>query len=270
MTIETPPTPTTSKPDNISRLIGLLAILAPTFYLIGNSFYEGLLASFGITNSLFPLSVQDTYLNGFYGVGMILFSATKALIEFIADLSPFGILFVFFISVFVVYLYSKFKNTILDSTIAKTIITKLKSCWKYLHWDNNHFSKALTVTALISYLGALVFYTLLCATILWLCLPTAAYIVGKNLNADSLVEFRTGGCQFDQKTGWSNCHTLKSKDGKVIHEGYLTAQNSSRVAFFTKEGSNIFIIPKDAILSRQWQAIDKDHPKKNQPAQKAK
>lgn len=270
MTTETLPASTTIKPDSISRVIGLLAILAPTFYLIGDSYWEGYLASAGISKASFPLSVQDTYIHGFYGVGVILFSATKALIEFIADLSSIGMLIVFCISVLVVYLYNKFKNTQLNSTIAIRIIAKLKSCWQYLHWDNNHFSKAVTATAFISYLGAVVFYILLFATILWLALPFMAHYAGQNLHTIKVEKYRTNGCQFDQKTGWSNCHTLKSKDGKVIHKGYLTAQNSSRVAFLTKDGSSIYIMPKDAILSRQWQAKNEDQPKKNQPAQEAK
>lgn len=254
-TVQTSEASTNSKPDRISRLIGLLAILTPTFYLMGSSYYEGLLTVAGVSKDSFPISTQETYVHGFYGVGAILIKATSGLFEFITNLSLSGIFIILGLCTFLFYSFSKFKNTKLNSTIASRIMDKCKKLWIYLHWNNNDFSRAITITAIGSYLIVLFLYVLICASFLWWLLPMSSYYVGKSMNFDKLTEFRTHGCQFNKKTGWSNCHTLKSKDGKVIQEGYIIAQNNIRVAFLIKGATNIVTIPKDAVLSRQWQAI---------------
>ena len=262
--VQTSEASTNIRSDNISKLIGLLAILAPTFYLMGDSYFSGALENAGIAKTSFPLSIQETYVQGFYGVGAILVKATSAFYQFLINLSPIGILLILSLCTLFFYLFSKFKNTQFNSTIASIIVGKFKKQWQYLHWNNNHFSRAITITAIGSYLIVLLLYILICASLLWWLLPMSSYYVGKSVNSDKLTEFRTHGCQFHQETGWSNCHILKSKDDKVIHKGYLAAQNSVRVAFLTAEGISILTIPKDAVLNRQWQAVKNTKTKNDQ------
>ena len=241
--------------DNLFKklnfVLALIGALAPIGYLIGLNFYQGKLHAYGISSIPFAISTQDIYIMAYYAIFYMLTSIgdyIKELLNILFTIYGFlTALSIIGIATLVIYFLIKPSFDDKDKTRNKYII-KIKSFLSHLHWKNNYFTRALGITGALSYLLFSFIYLLISAPVLYIALPYVAFHQGENTEKENRDGYLKNGCTQEKNQIFQNCYSLKQKNGDVMVEGLLITQSKDMIVFFTKEGSYISELPKDAIL----------------------
>ncbi|MCI5138679.1 MAG: hypothetical protein D3922_09770 [Candidatus Electrothrix sp. AR1] len=122
-----------------SRLIGpaIIALIPVVAYLLGISFYQGYLSTFGVSNAELPVSTQYVYLCAYHAIGDILLKKPSYIIGLIVKLPPcyLSAIILTIIGVSYFLLWLKKKNT---SPCCSNHFPKIEKMLSWLHWKNNN------------------------------------------------------------------------------------------------------------------------------------
>ncbi len=239
------------KGHKLAYLLVLLGAMTPAGYIVGLSYHQGYLSAFGVDGGAFPLSTQEAYVQGYYAtvfLGAGLINKVSAAIHWV--LTPKGAFtFLGAISSIALVIYWLIKMASVSwSEFSSSIGSRLKNIFAYLHWRDNDFTKALSVTSVISYLLFFVIYALTLLAIIWIFAPYAAYTQGFSVAEERLEAYLEKGCVVEKGKRFSNCRVLRDANGKVVHRGLLVAYSNSSVAFFSGGRSFVSSLPKGATL----------------------
>lgn len=234
----------------VKQFIALLALLAPVAYLIGLSFHQGTLSAYGIESDSFPLSVQDMYVEAFFAISYLLLTITKfviTLVKLVTTLPGLGWFIAIALTIAAI-LYVILKRPKIRKLRYSIEFPLIKRLINYLHWENNDFTKALSITGFISYSLFVLLYGLVALSVLWFAFPLAAYYQGRDVATQKIDLYLKEGCHLKKGERWGNCKALKTADNKIVYEGILVAHANGYVAFFTKAGSFVTKFPDDGVI----------------------
>ncbi|MEE9363959.1 MAG: hypothetical protein V3U92_15265 [Cellulophaga sp.] len=116
-----------------------------------------------------------------------------------------------------------------------------------MHWDNNNLTKVVGIRSALSYLVLALIYIILAISLFWVVIPWAANYKGHEVAERKRDTYLKKGCFYEKDSLWSNCMSLKSKDGKTIYKGILIAHTKEHVAFFNSKGTVIAKYQKTAL-----------------------
>jgi hypothetical protein len=226
------------KKSYLVRLIGGLAIIAPLIsvvaYLLGISFYQGYLNTFGVDSDSFPISTQYVYLNSYHAVTYILFnllSNTLSIFEFLKQ-TNFSFIFI----------------------ILLNVLGLIGGGWYLRKKDTSWTEKIIAIVFIILLLYPFLLLLLLGTAVFWWSPSHISSLAGQKIAEEKIVKFTKNGCTFDQRTEnikINTCSIIQNKDGKILHEGLLIAINDKDIAMFKKDGSYIFTRQKDWLIRRK-------------------
>ncbi len=234
--------------SKLQLIITALAVLAPLFYLIGLSYYQALLTTYGISTDTFPINVQDTYVAAYIAIAQLwlpLFMSIKSILMWMITCE--GIISISFFILGVALLLF-FLQKILTSEIYKKLSLWLGNKLKEYHWDTNNCSMALGLAGIFSYLVFAFIYMPFGLFCLWILPSVLGYSPAKEFANNNIDQYLQKGCFYEENKRWSNCKVLQSKDGKILYEGILIASTETRIAFFTKSGAVVAQIPNGALI----------------------
>lgn len=234
--------------SNIQILLSLTAIVAPVFYLVGLSFYHGLMNTYGVNTDLFNLSIQDIYFSAYIAVLKLLIELKNfvltSLISWQGLTTLLGI-FILIIALTNIYIH---QNKIKEHKRLSWAVALARKINSFFSLDKPSFGGTVTFSSLITFLIAN--FIALAATIfsLWAIPSTIGYSMGVAAASKKVDIYLEKGCYFERDTRWSNCRTLKSKNGETIYKGILVSHSENLIAFFTKDGAITTQVPDGAIL----------------------
>jgi hypothetical protein len=260
------------KNSNSSRLklfLAVVGIFTPAGYLIGLSFYQGTFIAYGISKStdVFPISVQEVYVTAYYAISYLFMGISSLIIKVFTSLFSAPTIYwsLSFIALLVAILYLTFKRPpFLKNWLPKWLINLVQKSIYYLHWDNNNLTKVVGIISALSYLILSLIYIILAISLFWVFTPWVASYKGQEVAEEKRDKYLEKGCFYEKDSLWSNCMSLKSKDGKTICKGILIAHTKEHVAFFNSKGTVIVKIPIDSTivneLSKKYnKKINSDH-----------
>jgi len=235
--------------DNFGKrlqyLLSFIAIFAPIFYLIGLSYHQTILNSYGLDPGLFPITLQDTYVAAYiavtrlllpiYVVGIELFSwisenKLSTLLRAIAALSLLAVL-IFCIKISIKSIYYQ--------TVTKFIQSKL-----FTHTITQSYGLA----GIISYLVMAFLYIPFALICLWILPTVLGAQAAKTYVNEKINDYTKYGCYFKENSRWSNCRILQSSGGKALYQGILIAQTENHIAFYTQTGTVLLTLSDDYII----------------------
>jgi len=241
------------KISKVNLALAVIGLVAPAGYLVGLSYYQAVLSSYGVSSDSFPLQTQDAYVMAYYAIFHLLLVVTKfvsAIFEilFIEHLVWTLVGLTTLVTIFYLILRPKLEDTKNNTKIKKVF----KSIFEYLHWDNNTLTRAITVVGVIFYWLMSVLLIVSALSAFWIALPLASYHKGKDIALEDIKTFRENGCEKKDQEIWTNCKSLVSNDGQILYEGILVAHNQGYVAFLTKDGTFVSKMPKDSFIRNKF------------------
>ncbi len=220
-----------------------LAIVTPFAYLLGLSFYQGGLYTFGVEADIFPLSTQYIYVNSYYALLFILSTCLSIIIGLWAETNWYSLLIILL-------------TIVVGRTVQLVAKKNTNPCFKRIksflaqYYDHESMKPYLVVSGVVSFFSFLIYLLLGVTLCLWLpCY--AAYSAGQGRAEKIIKDYRDHGCKTNQKAGLNRCTLVKDKDGKVLYEGVLVAISDKEIAIFNKDGSHIFAKQADFVLQRK-------------------
>ncbi|WP_444933046.1 hypothetical protein [Microbulbifer sp. JTAC008] len=243
------------KANQINLFLAYLAVLTPAGYLVGLSFYQGKLAALGVSTEVFPLAVQDAYVSAYYAIGYLLIAVSSICSDFLKLIFSWPriiytlIAFCSFIGLCYWIIKSKKRS---NSKLKRFLWLQIKKIISYLHWKNNDFTKAVGIAGLASYGILSILYVLAFIAVFWFAIPAASYYRGLDYGASIRSNYLESGCHIGDDDFWGNCHTVNSKDGKLIFKGILVVHAKDHVAFFHDGGSIVMKIPEGANITKDF------------------
>ncbi|MDU9048622.1 MAG: hypothetical protein Q3M30_07205 [Candidatus Electrothrix sp. Rat3] len=218
------------------RLIGpaIIALIPVVAYLLGISFYQGYLSTFGVNSDIFPISTQYVYLNAYYAVTHILFKFLSNILSAFELLKQIDFPFVFIILLNILSLAAGF--------------------WWLKKKNTTRIEKSITIVCIVLLLYPFLLLLLLGTAIFWWSPSRIASLAGQKIAEEKIVKFTKNGCTPDQKTELvqiDNCSVIQDKDGNVLHEGLLIAINDKDIAMFKKDGIYTFPRQNDWLIRRK-------------------
>lgn len=241
------------KSSSLSLAIAIIAaIITPSAYLLGLSYYQGYLSAFGIESDGFPISAADIYVFSYKAVGLFLLALANLSVEAINNIfSPSRIgCYIAVLIVLVGIIYLLFRFVIPNPTI-QGALAKVKAIFSRFHWKNNDFTKSVGIVAVASYLVVAIITSVAAIALFWWLLYLSAYSKGNSVAQEEIKIFMANGCHEEIKTKWDTCSVVLDNNGAVVHEGLLVAINDKEIAFFKKDGSYVFQRKDDAVLKRK-------------------
>lgn len=224
------------KKSYLVRLIGgpaIIALIPIVAYLLGISFYQGYLSTFGVDSDIFPISTQYVYLNAYHAVTYILID-----LFYCGLLKQTNFSFVFIILLNVLILVGGFWWL------------KKKDQKK----DRSRIEKYIAILCIVLLCYPLLLLFLLGTAIFWWSPSRAAYSAGQKIAQKKIDSFNENGCSPDQKTARvkiDTCSIIQDKDGKTLHEGLLVVINDKDLAIFKKDGIYTFPRQKNWVIRRK-------------------
>ena len=85
-----------------------------------------------------------------------------------------------------------------------------------------------------------VFFSVVLSLVLF---PLWSHHEGRSYSKEIRDKYLEKGCFYEKDSLWSNCSSLKGKDGKTLYKGILIAHTKEYVAFFDCKGTVITEIP---------------------------
>lgn len=220
-------------------------ILSLSGYMIGNAFYQGSLAAYGVSFTSFQPSTEDLYLHAFYYLSFVWVDV----IEYLADLTRIAksanllswIVFVFIcLGILLAFIFIFFRIVPQYKEPVKSLINKIEKLYIFFYAELKN-----TAFLMVVFVGPVLVMAA------WVLLPIDAHKRGEKLAGIAITEFLEKGCFTEEGKRWSNCKVLRDSNGHVIYEGILVAQSQGKVAFMTKEGSFVTEIPKEAVIENK-------------------
>jgi hypothetical protein len=237
--------------SNFSYLkVLLLAAIPFAGYIVGNSYHQTYLDSFGINADAFPLSVQDIYVRTFESLTLFSHETTISVTKITSKLSLFltleflSIILLIYIGAvaWAILVIGSGKITTSSENGANTVTTN-KSNW-FIFTSSLVLGLPLTVAvvALIIAIPMMLFITLI-----------LVYMLGSSQAQDVaqgiITDYKKHGCEVANNTKqWKPCTQLNDSKGKEIYKGILIVQNDKRVAFYNGKESVILEIPTGAVI----------------------
>lgn len=220
----------------------IFATIPPVAHLMGYSFYQGYLSSFGVDSDIFPISTQYIYINAYYAVTFILIMLLDFLINLLLHM-PWYSYAIIAATVLMIYFLSKHSNeenrkTIKNINIFSGFMQKELSVSIGIVWG---------VLSLFSFL----LYCLLAITIIWWLPSYISYREGRKIAIERIELFKQYGCRLDNNINLNKCTVIYDGSYKELYEGFLIAINEKSIALFKKDGTHIFTRKDNFILQRK-------------------
>lgn len=214
---------------NLNQLLTTLSLtltfLLPLFYVTGINAYAGSLSSYGVDSSLFPLNVQDVYVQ-FYYACILLFIEGASLIadnNLILHISLVGLCIVS-VLIFVLYRISQNKESSIYKKL-KNLINKIPSQKIQI---NYYIKFIVTLLNTDRNIMAIVF-----ALLIIIYLPSHAY-QNANLQANiTKKEFQSSNCEKIR------CIALKDENKNIVVQGLAVAANKEMIAIYNGEKTTV-------------------------------
>ncbi|XOF32808.1 MAG: hypothetical protein ACL93V_12375 [Candidatus Electrothrix sp. YB6] len=215
------------------QLIGaaIIAFIPAVAYLLGISFYQGYLSTFGIDSDIFPISTQYIYINAYHAVPHILINLLSSLLsmsEPIRQINPWFVL-----------------------TILLDLCFIAGAFWWLKKKDRNRVEKSIVISGIALLSSPILLLLLVGTTVFWWSPSFVAHSAGQKIAEKKITLFKQNGCSADQKTELDICSVIRDKDGNILHEGLLIAINDKDIAMFKKDGSYIFSRQNNWVLQRK-------------------
>lgn len=225
----------------------LSASIIPISYLVGNSYYHGILSVYGLSPDAFPVAASELYMFAYGFITLKFASWWNDLYQFIVNSIGFVLVGVLLLVGFIGFLVYLVKAEETDTFPA------------WLYWLKKAFdpkANSMSLTLFASFqlmkIIAQLFYLATTVVFVLALLLSIPFKDAKELTVETRQIYLAKGCYVDKDNYWNNCHSLLSKQGSVIAKGLLVAQSTSRVAFFTDKGVKIYSIPVDAVIFREF------------------
>lgn len=235
--------------SRINLIVLLLSVtgvvLTLSGYIIGIAFYQGLLSAYGVSFMSFETATEDLYLHAFFYLTFVWIDVMGYLADSVRlakgvnllswlYLVFIGVLTVLLVTVLIIKVAPQYKKTV------KGLTDKVEKLYLFLYAEFKKISFLMVI-----FVGPVLLMAV------WVLVPLNAHERGKKLSGIAITELLEKGCFIKEGKRWSNCKTLKDKDGNVIYEGILVGQSKGKVAFMTKEGSFVTKIPKGAVIENR-------------------
>ncbi len=237
-------------------LLSIIGILTPAFYIIGLSFYQGYIGSFGINYGSFEISTQRIFEHAYYFIYFKCSEFLEAFTGFIFSpyciISIISIFFFFLILLYVLLLDKKKLVSIKDNSIANIF----RDAYSSLSPKTKCFLLASKLSFIITRKLVLFVLVFSIIPIAWFSTAYYSYKFSSDIAKKNIIDYIENGCSINKNNGKSNCISISTKDGRIIYSGFLVEINDKKVAIFTeKEGSVILKIPEDALIKRELRSL---------------
>ncbi len=236
--------------SHINLMVALFAVIAPGAYIIGMNWASGYYSAFGVSSSVFTMSIQETYLTAYYAATLFLIAIVNPLCEYIALIIDGSLAFeaaLVFISIVTLF-YSATKASKYLSKIGSTSLPVRVLLWLFSRKEDllNATESSLHVVLKASILVYLFLLFFLC----WCLAPVMAYRHSASLAESKIAAYEEKGCASSTTGVWSRCVTLF--DGKTeVATGLLVSVNNTKIALYNGKYSTIIALPKNYSIRKQ-------------------
>ncbi len=234
----------------LNTLLVLFAVLTPAVYLIGVHSYQGEMDAYGVSTNTFSISVYETYVYAFYTIGFFINYCTNGFVTYLNN--AYHLMYVFTLLMLGTAIGLKkvpFKQWLKSKLTDRSnkVLNYFSDLAIKYHWNNHALTAVIAIAILSFYLLISAVLLLALFSILWFHIPGAAYDKTHS-NTEAAIAYNSlnNCCPKNEKSKWSSCRTLTSKDGQVIYEGILVAHQGDYVGFYSEKGSFVTQIPSGA------------------------
>lgn len=213
------------KTDFLKIAISAITIATPLIYLIGLNFSSGMLSGYGVSNSLFPFSIEDNLTAAYYFLAIIMFGS---------DLQ--GKFFLIIITIILVTIIVGGVLFLIEHLLKKGYVS-IKDKFKTDGFDKNNELNKLKEDKLIDV--NIINLTLLIIVVT--ILPLTASVVGKELSIKRIEKFGENNCiPKNEGVGWSRCVTvIDNRTNQTVAKGLLIAASENKIAIYSNDKSRI-------------------------------
>jgi len=237
------------KIDNNSttnKKLGLVKYFVPMFiagtYVVGESFYQGLLSGQGFSSGHFPINIDEKYLMAFYALVIYLFSTVEPLNGFwqsVFDVDWQSVATLLTISIAIQILvrfifYLKKTKPLVNKNTTPQVSKGLKSVVQKLILEP-------LITLGIMY--AMLIFTLLVLvlTIYLVGVINLPWSVGLEKGLKLTEEFQKNKCSYSKETKWNKCIEIIDVSGKVLHKGKLVVRNQNTIGLLDEKDGRALV-----------------------------
>lgn len=238
----------------LTVLSAAVGLITPCAYLVGFYFHRGYLSAFGVESDGFPAATPHIYILSYHTLGYFLLTLGNLSVGVVNQVfSPPRVYWAVGISITAIiglYILLRIVRRGLhsDMKMLANILGKLATS---LDAKNNDFIKAIGVVATALYVAIAVAIGIAAAAVFWWWIPQGAYVKGREVAQQRVIEFRSKGCQENKETKWDSCFILMDDKKTILHQGLLIAINDKEMAFLEKDGSYIFPRKDNTFLVRK-------------------
>lgn len=213
------------KIDVLRVAISAITVATPLIYLIGLNFSSGILYGYGVSNSLFPFSIEDNLTAAYYFLAITMFDSNLQ-----------GKFFLIIITIIVVTIIVAAVLFLIEYLLKHGYVL-IKDKFKTDGFDKNNELNKLKEDKIVDV--NVINLTLLILVIA--ILPLAASVVGKEFSLKRIEGFGENNCTpKDEGTGWSRCVTvIDNRTNKTVAKGLLIAASDNKIAIYSNNKSRI-------------------------------
>ena len=248
-------------PYALKILILISAIFPFIGYLIGYSYYNGYMESFGLSGSEFPLSLPEIYYYAYVGIGDgFLFICTKFL------LNKKFFYYMFFACFIILIVYSilnkksifEFFEKIFDKImhiLFRNLIVKLKSNEQFHLKFIEILNKIEKIFSCFKYSKTilLTFEAFLICIMIYI-LPSIAFNhLGKEKAINLIKKFIKNECKIQPNEKLNSCINIIDENKKILYSGKLIAYNvqNNTIAIMQQNEINLIQLKPDYIINKK-------------------
>ncbi|WP_024870487.1 hypothetical protein [Tolumonas lignilytica] len=209
-------------------------IIAPTSYMIGLFYHQGILNAYGVDSGYFPLSIPNYYINAFYFIYYKTTYITIWLIEkfsFIIKNIHWVVLVVAVLILALAQIFRRTKNIKISSIKFNKLIDSITNSYE------------IEITKILAHILSPIFtigYFIFVFMLLLCLLPYWAYQTGYDNSFADLARFNKVGCIEKSKMNFNNCINYFDSDSNINVTGLLIEVGDNNIAIYDGIKSHIF------------------------------
>jgi hypothetical protein len=188
---------------NYKLLVTIAAILTPLTYLVGVTYFEGMLRAYMIEPKTFPLNTDAVYLYAYRSVGEMLLLLAQSILDLFRFLSqiPWILLPLIVIAIGIHYAGRKWNSSEYWTGFKQYLEGKLSGLIQ--GWDKQYLLRSVTVAGIAIYAIYALLTVLIALTFVWWAAPALSEYIAYTSHKESRQKYEKLGCCFEYADGWS-------------------------------------------------------------------
>lgn len=246
----------TINPSDSKNRVVLIGLLIPLLlggaYVIGNSYYQGLLHGQGFSDMHFPVSVDEKYLMAYYAIVFFLFKSIEPLANFWTsilkniDWGNIAVLVILSIAIHVAFRLIEHQKKINKERKEKfePVFQKLK----YTKLITEPFiTFGIMYSLMIFSLIPLALLLYLSGVFLW------PHAIGLKQGLEIKDNFLENGCMYEERTQISECVDIINSVGQTVITGKIVVQHNRTIGIIdaTTMSSVVYELKLDDKIERK-------------------